>query len=470
MVKFVQAIELDRNKFALTNNGAVTLKSSQDPVLDLFSLVGASRGKNITSVFEAAYNSDPVLTTKVALWVRDCRGGAGERETFRQYLRWLELNDVELTTAIINSGKIQELGRWDDLLVFQTALRELAYMQIAQGLSDPHSVGLVAKWMPRQGPVAYKLAQWFHLSPRNWRKLLVRSTNVVEQLMCAKQWNEINFSHVPSVAASRYQKAFTKRAPEAYAAYKAALVKGDPKVKVNAATLYPYDVLKGDRYGDATVSQAQWDALPNYMGEHPRRILPLLDVSGSMTSHVPGSKTITHMDVCVSLGLYIALRQQGDFNRVVMNFSGQSDIVKLKAKALSKLYAEAVGMHWGMNTNLNAAFHNLLEFGQRNGVPNNEMPEMILVISDMEFDRCGTLTNMEAIERAYHKAGYNVPKIVFWCLNGRPGNVPVQSHVQNVALVSGFSPSIMKSVLSGKSFTPRDIMLETIDVPRYTID
>ena len=469
MNRFKQAIPLDANRFAFTNNGAVTLQSSSDPVLDLFFLAGASRGKNIVPVYEAAYAVDPVLTTRVALWMRDCRGGAGEREQFRSYLSFLEKNDPDMAAMIIASGKIPELGRWDDMLVFTHAgLQSMAYAKIADGLSNPNTMGLVAKWMPRQGAVARNLAKWFHMTPRSWRKLLVRSTNVVEQKMCAKEWSEINFSHVPSLAASRYQKAFTKHAPAQYNAWKAALVRGDKGVKVNASTLYPYDVLKSGRWGDLTVSEAQWAALPDYMGDNAKRILPLPDVSGSMTAPVAG--IVTAMDVSVSLALYIADRQKGEFHNVVMNFSDKSEIIELTGKTLLDRANEVRGMAWGGSTNLSGAFENLLLFGERHGLTDEDMPEMILVISDMEFNSVGRMTNMEKIERAYKKAGYTLPEIVYWNVNGRQGNVPVPSGKKGVALIGGFSPAIVKSVLSSKSVTPRDTMLETIMNERYTIN
>lgn len=468
MTKFSQAIK--NNAMAFTHNNAVTLNTSGDPLVDLFSIAGASRGKNLVPAFENAHNADAVLTAQLALWMRDIRGGAGERELFKQYLRWVSVADPALTESLIRSNKIQEVGRWDDYLIFvDTQFEYLAFKQIGRGLSDEHTIGLVAKWLPRQGRIAHKLGGFFELSPRNWRKSLVRSTKVVEQLMCAKEWEAINFSHVPSVAASRYQKAFNRHAPAQYAAYKAALVRNDGTAKVNATAVYPYDVIKSlINRGDSVVAQAQWDSLPDYIGDNGG-ILPILDVSGSMTSLVPGG-SISMMDICVSIGLYIALRQKGDFNRIVMSFSGQSEIIKLRQKSLSDLNWEARGMHWGMNTDLVAAFQNLLTFGKRNHVSNEEMPKTILIISDMEFDRCvtgGHMTNFEAARREYKIAGYDLPKIVFWCVNGRLNNAPVKFNQEGVALVSGFSPSIMRSVLSAKHFSPRDVMLETIDVPRY---
>ena len=117
---------------------------------------------------------------------------------------------------------------------------------------------------PRQGPLAVEIRNFFGMSPKFYRKSLVELTKVVETQMCAKDWDAINFSHVPSVASSRYKKAFNRNTKK-YAEYVAKLVKGDdPTVKVNAAAVYPYDVLKGMSSGyryDAHYSKTELDLI-----------------------------------------------------------------------------------------------------------------------------------------------------------------------------------------------------------------
>jgi len=116
-------------------------------------------------------------------------------------------------------------------------------------------------------------------------------------------------------------------------------------------------------------------------------------------------------------------------------------------------------------------------------VPQSEMPTKLLILSDMEFDQCVTMdvasggrharggavsvSAMEMIEKEFAAAGYKVPQIVFWNLNGRAGNSPVTYNKVGAALVSGFSPSIVKSVLGGEEMTPISIMLKTVMVERY---
>jgi hypothetical protein len=76
---------------------------------------------------------------------------------------------------------------------------------------------------------------------------------------------------------------------------------------------------------------------------------------------------------------------------------------------------------------------------------------------------------MQMIESEYAKAGYKVPKIVFWNLNARPGNNPVKQDKSGAALVSGFSPSILATLLGAdvEQFTPYGIMRKKIDSDRY---
>ena len=181
------------------------------------------------------------MALRVAQWARDVRGGAGERELFRQVLKHLEKTNKDelLNTRILENTA--EIGRWDDLLVFTDAeVKEKAYSLIRNALESGN--GLCAKWMPRKGPISIELRTAFGWSPKFYRKRLVELTKVVEQQMCAKEFDSINFSHVPSLAMSRYSKAFGKNAPDAFTAYKEALKKGDPKVaKVNACLLYTSD-------------------------------------------------------------------------------------------------------------------------------------------------------------------------------------------------------------------------------------
>ena len=476
MNTFVNAVV---NQSARTENGMKARSSTANAVTDLFFKIGAMRGQNVIPAWTAAKVQDKELATRIALWARDVRGGAGERKIFRDILVDLAASDP--TRGVALGRKVPELGRWDDLLVLVgTPLETFAFEEIRIALED--SNGLCAKWMPRQGDVAVKLRKHLGWTPKFYRKRLVELTKVVETQMCAKDWDNINFNHVPSVASSRYKKAFSRHT-EKYKEWTAALVSTDPEVKkevkVNAGAVYPYDVLKGVSPYGYSVSydqsnlnhiQAQWDALPNFVGD--ANILPLVDVSGSMTSLAGGHKSkssITCLDVAVSLGLYLADKNTGKFKDTFLTFSGQPELLHLRGNILDKV-KQMVTSKWDMNTNLHRALDKILLTAIEGNVPQLEMPNVLLILSDMQFDQCTTHDDsaMEMIKRKYIDAAYNVPNIVFWNLNAHD-NVPVKYDTRGAALVSGFSPSIVKAVLQAEmdNFTPEAIMMQTIMNPRY---
>lgn len=461
MNSFVNAVQ-ETPVETRTINGMKTNASSMNALVDLFFAIGASRGKDMTKAFEKAIVANETLALRLLMWARDVRGGAGEREVVRKILTYMEKNHPAALERIL--PLIPEYGRFDDLLVFQTqAFKEKAYVIIGDALRAGN--GLAAKWMPRKGPIAVEIRNFFGMSPKQYRKSLVALTKVVEQDMCAKRWNMIEYSHVPSLAAARYQKAFNRNDPMGYAKYKSKLATGEAKINANA--VYPYDVIKSGKFGgDHAVMQAQWDALPRYIGDE--LVLPMCDVSGSMGCPVGGNDNLSCMDVCVSLGLYLADKNTGPFKDMFLTFSATPSINVLKGDLRSKL-RQLETANWGMNTNLNAAFDEILRVAVKGKVKAADMPKYLLIMSDTEFDRCTRFDDsaMQMIQRKFEAAGYEVPKIVFWNLHARAGNVPVKYNMKNVALVSGFSPSIMTAVLGAKDMSPVSVMLETLNSERY---
>jgi hypothetical protein len=177
------------------------------------------------------------------------------------------------------------------------------------------------------------------------------------------------------------------------------------------------------------------------------------------------------MDVAVSLGLYVADKNKGKFKDTFLTFSGSPELLHLKGNVVQKAQ-QMVKSNWAMNTDLVKAMDKILRVAKEGCVPQEEMPEMLLIMSDMQFDQCARFDDsaMQMIARKYEAAGYEMPKIVFWNLNAAD-NVPVKYDAREVALVSGFSPSIMKAVLSADvdQFTPEAIMWKAIGNERYSV-
>lgn len=476
---------------AVTENGAATFSGSLNACVDLFAKAGSMRTnrERLLTLFLAALKEDAEITLRILLWLRDVRAGAGERESFRFLLT--HMIDSTKNRAVFDSvidqvlNKIPELGRWDDLvavvelmfkpeaktddqLARRISFAQAAALIIKKGINDGN--GLAAKWTPRKGEVAAYLRSIFGLTPKAYRKTVVGLSNTVEQLMCANKWEEIDYSKIPSIAAFRYQSAFEKHSLAKFEKFAEKAAAGE--VKVNAGAIFPHtiakQVLRGGNFNEDFV-EGQWNSLPNYVGDS--QIIPVVDVSGSMGAEVsPGT---TAMDISVGLGAYLATKNRGVYKDIFVCFSDQSEIALLQGRTIVQKLRGLQKARWGSSTNLKAAFKNILELSVENKVPASDMPKMLLVISDMEFDRCASGgTNYQGIKWQYEDAGYEMPLLTFWNVNARnAANSPVRFDQPGVALVSGFSTAILEALLSGslEQLTPQTIMLKKLMIARYDI-
>ena len=287
--------------------------------------------------------------------------------------------------------------------------------------------------------------------------------------MCANKWNSIKYEEVPSVAGLRYKNTFIKHDGERYNQYIQSVLKGE--TKINSSVLYPNDIYHNYKYQSngaisADAIKAMWNNLPNFMEGCKDRILPICDVSGSMYG--------TPMEVSVALGCYISERNEGPFKDAFITFSEHPKLQILSGDIISR-FNQLNKASWGFNTNLQAVFDLILRRAYETNMPQELMPTKLLIISDMHFDTaCGYKynsepTNFEAIKAKYAAAGYEMPGIIFWNVNGDAGNVPVTMRDQNVGLVSGYSPSILNSVLQAKVLSPMELMLSTVNAERYSV-
>jgi len=469
----------------LTDNACVTNVSSSNPLVDYFFETAAMRSRpeeDIVRLFSSAFEHDPLAALKILFYTRDIRGGQGERRVFRVTLKHLANHEASFVRA--NMHLIPEYGRWDDVLtLFDTPLEGDALALIDSALTGDNPAPLCAKWMPREksakSVLARKIRKHMNLSPSAYRKLLSRLTSVVETDMCDNNWDEIKYSSVPSVAMNVYRKAFGRHSPERWASYLEDLESG--KETVNASVLYPYQVTKPiisscSAYGysdtttqvDSRLLEQQWKALPNYLLSNPYRILPVVDTSGSMYT----GDSVQPIDVSVSLGLYIAERNNGPFKDHFLTFSDTPSLQRLKGETLSERVKNLTTANWGMSTNVEAVFNLILDQAKRFDIAEEDMPNVVLILSDMEFNQCAvnySQTAMQSIESKYAECGYKIPNIVFWNLNARGTNFPVTFDKMGSALVSGFSPAILKHILSSGTITPLDVMNNVVNSERYSL-
>lgn len=470
-----------------TNKGAVTHSTSSNFLVDLFFALGAMRSatkEHIIDVFSKAYYTNPNMTMKCLFYARDIRGGQGERQFFRICLEWLAANAPAHLT--LNCSFIPFYGRYDDYeALIGTNLHAAALHH--WGTAILNGEPLACKWAPREKSskrhIATLLRKRIGMSPKQYRKHLAAHSKVVETQMCAKNWEEINFSHVPSRAMSIYRKAF-ERNSDNFKSWLESLAKGE--VKVNSSTLYPYELVKAAMSYDTvpednTLLESMWDALPDYFDGSARNVLPVIDVSGSMSEPVGGfssGSTTSCMHVAIGLGMYCAERTQGAFKNKFVTFHDVPSLIDIPAhRSFTDRCRFIERSDWGGTTNFQATFNLILDTAIRNKLSQSDLPEVVLCVSDMEFDQAHSsygfggyrVTNFESIKEKFERAGYKLPQLVFWRVNqGGNKNVPVKFNEHGVALVSGFSPSIMKTILTSEELSPLKIVEDALNASRYS--
>lgn len=478
MNKLVAGMEKESNK-TLTDNGMKIKKSSENALVDLFYAIGSSRGQEdrVVELFQKAFKADADVAVRIALYGRDVRGGMGERGVFRAIMTDLASRDFKTAKKVI--AKIPEVGRWDDVLALVgTPVEKEALDLYASALEDGN--GLAAKWAPREKStkkvLAAKLrdhifgkASTTEAKNRNskaYRKMLTAGTDVVEQRMSAGQWKKIEFSHVPSLASSRYQKAFERHAPTQYNSFLAKLETGD--TTINAGAVYPYDVTKSLRWGNSRAAEQQWKALPDFIGSD-KTFMPIVDVSGSMGVQV--ASNVSAMDVAVGLGIYCAQRNRSEFKDKFLTFTSEPSFMDIGGLSLESAVNKTYRAPWGMTTDLELAMKTIVDTAVKHNVPAEDIPNVLLIISDMQFNSAvrGPNKPNKMIRDKFESAGYKMPQIVYWNVNASGNSTPVKFDKEGTALVSGFSPAIMKSVLSSdlERFTPLNIVLDAVMQSRY---
>lgn len=457
MNALIKGLATEENK-TTTKNGSPALKSSTNPIVDMFYGVGSCQDQQrIVELFEKAYHEDQDLAIRVMLYVRDIRGGMGMRQAFRTILTHMANKMPKVAMNLI--PLVPKFGRWDDLYaLFGTPLEQHAVFYWGYHLTKGDK--LASKWAPRvkssNKDKAKKITKMLGLTPKEYRKLVAGNTEVVETLMSDHKWDDINFNTIPSVASARYQKAFMTRVEDRYTKYRDALINGEKGTKINAGAIFPHTVISACKHGEESIAEAQWKSLPDYMKDCKYNILPMVDVSGSMGVDISGNTTA--LEVAIALGIYTSERTAGEFKDKFITFDSTPTFVDLSGLSLATKVTRMDNSPWGMSTNFNKAFHMILDVAVANNVPQTDMPEIMIVFSDMQFDRAEAgyrgyaqsatpSTNHEQLKLSYESAGYVKPIIVYWNLAGDP-TVPVTSDEFGTIMISGFSPAVMSAVLS----------------------
>ena len=482
----VKAMQVQSN-LTTTENGALTNKSTLSSVLDWFGAGGAIRTRDEASIiqlFSKAFAEDRLLAMKVLFYLRDVRSGQGEKRAFRICMKWLAENYPDVAKK--NLENIPFFGRYDDLYstIGSSIEKNMFDLIVSQLTSDiknmkkGESVSLLAKWMPSENTsskitreLGRKTRETLGLSSKNYRKTLSalrKYIEVIETKMCSGDWKSIDFEKVPSKASLNYRKAFGRHDQDRYASYLKSVEKGE--AKINAGAVYPYEImrsliLKTPTAQEILASDLMWKAMPNWLEGNDVKMMPISDVSGSMMS--PNGLPIL---VSVSLAMYLAERNVGPFKDFWLNFSSTPTFQKFVGNNIYEKWQNMDKYNWGGSTDLQAAFDLILSTAIKNNVSQHEIPEVLVIISDMEFNcACSNnkATNFDVMRRKFQSAGYKPIQVIWWNVNSKNDNFPIKLDDTGTALVSGCSPSIFKSILGGKKFDPMSMVYDTVNVKRY---
>merc|ERR1712159_933811 len=93
------------------------------------------------------------------------------------------------------------------------------------------------------------------------------------------------------------------------------------------------------------------------------------------------------MEVCVALGLLVAELAPGPFKNHVLTFESQPKFHKITGSTLAKKVYNLLRAPWGGSTNFAKAINMVLEIAIRNKVPQDQMPKLLFIFSDMQFDQ-----------------------------------------------------------------------------------
>ena len=494
MNTFIDNLKKETN-YTLTENGAVSHKSTLNAVYDLFALGGAYRNRSDDDcilLFKKAFEQDEKLALKCLFYLRDVRGGAGERRFFRVCLKWLAKEYPE--AAFRNLDNVPEYGRWDDLYalvgtklendvfdLFQTQLnRDL----ISLKENGNEGVSLLAKWLKSENAssietkqLGNKTRQYFGWSHKKYRKnlsALRTRINIVEKLMSEGQWDKINFAKIPSKAGLIYRNAFARRDAERYAEFI-----NSKETKVNANTLYPYEIVnkvtKKISYQSINLDNTEretlnkyWNSQKDYLNGKPCKMMCVVDTSGSMTS----GKNITPIDVAISLSMYCAERIGEPFKNYFISFSSRPQLISIDGIDFCDKVKRIYNRNLCDNTDLKAVFDMLFRMYQGGDIKKEDIPEALIVISDMEIDRMSywrdktrMKTDMELLRQEWENHDLKFPKLYYWNVDARQNNILDDPENSDVTFISGCSPIIFQSVVEGKSGT--QIMLDKLNSERY---
>lgn len=489
----------EMNNIIYTENHGVTYRSTMNGLMDLFALGGAYRKRSdedCINLFKKAFEEDETYALRCLFYLRDCRGGQGERRFFRVVTRWLAREYPEAMRR--NLKYIPLMGRWDDLYAFigtplENEAFDIMYHQLANDV-ECKTPSLLAKWLKSENTssadsrrLAALTRKHFNMTPRQYRKtlsVLRQRIKILERLMSENRWDEIEFDKIPSKAGLIYRNAFARhdlmREKENKQTY-AEFAKSS-ETKVNTKTLNPCEVVhEAVKVAHSPLEDTNrlmvnkyWDNLEDYFHNAVFNGVAVVDTSASMTGGWGRRDSqINPIDVAISLGVYCAEKcnKNSPWYGHYITFSHKARLIPVEGVDFVDKCKRIYSKNLCENTNIRSVFNLLLSLAIQNNVKQEDMPENVVVISDMEFDYCSDIgrdymSEMEKIARIWAQHGYKLPKLVFWNVEARQDNIPMRDNGR-VTFVSGYSPVLFEQIMTGK--TGLDLVLDKLNSERYAV-
>ena len=514
MNKFLNGLT-DATNYTYTENGAITHKTTKSALLDMFAMGGAMRNRSdedVMLMFRKAFAENEVYALKCLFYLRDVRGGQGERRFFRVCIKDLAINHTE--AARRNIKHIAEYGRWDDLYALvDTPLEAEMFSFMKEQLAldvECKTPSLLAKWLKSENTssresrrLGNKTRIAFGMNHKQYRKTLAvlrERINILERLMSENRWDEIEFDKIPSRAGMIYKNAFARHDLERVQSEKNVVSYADfakdKDTKVNAKALYPYEcvaeALKIFRTGsywnmrelpalddtNRLMVNKYWENLTDYFNGATFNGIAVVDTSGSMVRNDAAAP----INVAISLGLYCAERAQGPFAGHYISFASRPQLIKTEGVDFVDKVQRIYKTNLVDDTNIEATFDLMLNTAIQNRCSQDDLPQNVIIISDMEFNgatgggwhrHSNTIFNtsnaetlLEGIAKKWAAHGYEMPHLIFWNVDGRQNNIPMIGNGR-ISYVSGMSPTIFETIMSGK--TGYDLMMDKLNTERYVV-